>query len=56
MWEKIDNYRWRSNSGDQIIKYRMAGRYYYLLYLAGESLDGGDYTTYESLKSAKLAI
>jgi hypothetical protein len=31
----------------------MAGKYYFLRYPKGESLEGGDYKTFEKLKEAK---
>ena len=45
--------RWDLDTGSIILKYRMAGKYYYLLYKAGEPLECGDYKTCGTLKEAK---
>lgn len=46
--------RWRLGCGAIVIKYRMAPNYFrWLRYEAGESLEGGDYTSHCSLKEAK---
>ena len=39
-------------NGVVILKYRMAGEYYYLRYGAGEPIDGGDYQRFSTKKEA----
>ena len=45
--------RWVIGCGALIIKYRMAGKYYFLRYEKGQSLEGGDYKTFNTLIEAK---
>ena len=46
--------RWALPCGAIVIKYRMAPNVWrWLRYEKGQSLDGGDYTSHESLKEAK---
>lgn len=54
-WDKRSASKWVSNEGHQIIKYRMAGAPYYLLYQPGEPIEGGDYTRHDLLAEAKAA-
>lgn len=46
-------HKWALECGAVILKYRMAGSYYFLRYEKGQSLDGGGYRTFKSLKEAK---
>jgi hypothetical protein len=52
-WAKLSKCRWRNSSGNEIVKYRMAGRWFYLLYVGGYK-EYSDYKTFNSLKEAKL--
>lgn len=52
-WAKIDRSEYRHTDGHRAIKYRMASVYYWLLYPAGQPLEGGDYKTFNSLFELK---
>ena len=51
-WVKVSKNVWRNNRGNEIVKYRMAGRWYYLCYTYGNS-EYGDYTRKSDLSTAK---
>lgn len=54
MWTKKSSTMWVNLFGNCIIKYRMAGHYYFLCYNSSLDFEFGDYVTKDDLNSAKL--
>lgn len=52
IWRKISRAIWMNERGNQIVKYKMAGKWVYLCYTDGY-LDYGDYESKPSLSMAK---
>lgn len=52
-WSKPKRSKWFSEKGHKILKYRMANKFYYLLYGPNDPLEFGHYQTFESLRLAK---
>ena len=51
-WVKRSSCIWVNDQGDEIVKYRMAGKFYFLCYRSGYR-ECADYKTMSSLKLAK---
>lgn len=52
-WKKTSKLRYTAPNGDEILKYSMAGVWYYLYYVGGVR-EYADYKTFKTLKSAKF--